>query len=206
MTPWSCGVLLLALAAPAGGQGKDRDPLLARIGGAEVDWSTGTITVQAGSPADLHMPGPNAARPGAQRRARAAAEEKLAAAVAALVKGGVSVGKDVGSLAKVSRTEYQSDGGVVLWLTLGFSDLVPAHGAPVALRVAKMPLEFAPVIRLAGQAVRLGCATYRLAAHGPGDAILAELDARGELALSAAAGPAEAFAGRAAVIYLDEQP
>ena len=71
--------MLAALALIAG---PAASPALIRpLAEAEVDWTAGTITVNAGAAADMRMPGPQTARPGAERRARAAATEKLRAAL-----------------------------------------------------------------------------------------------------------------------------
>jgi len=94
--------------------------LVCPLAGAEVDWSAGTVTASAGAAGDMRMPSPDAARPGAERRARAAAIEKLRAALRALpVRGSERLGdKQVDaalSHASTTRIEYQSNGGVVLW-------------------------------------------------------------------------------------------
>jgi hypothetical protein len=128
--------------------------LVRPLAGAEVDWSAGTVTASAGAAADMRMPSPDAARPGAERRARAAAVEKLRAALRALpVRGSERLGeKQVEaalSHASTTRIEYQSNGGVVLWVGLRFEELVknasatpfggfgtdsPPHQPPRALR------------------------------------------------------------------------
>ena len=77
------GLLVFAVTAQAKEPASFRRPL----DEAEIDWSAGTITAQAGAAADIRMPGPDAARPGAERRARAAAEEKLRAALHEIVPG-----------------------------------------------------------------------------------------------------------------------
>jgi hypothetical protein len=197
---------LVLLLAPLLAQGKEAGALKRTVAGVDVDWSAGTLTAQAGSAADLRMPGPNSARPGAERRARVAAEAKLSAALAAIAHGKTIDEKQVLTHATVARTEYQSDGGVVLWLTLRFSDVVPAKPASVALRVAAMPLEFSPVILLAGREAPLGFATYRSAVDGPRDAIRAQRDDKGRLSVAAAAGGVDSLAGSAVVIYLEKTP
>ena len=40
--------------------------LVRPLAGAEVDWSAGTVTARAGAAADMRMPSPDAARPGAK--------------------------------------------------------------------------------------------------------------------------------------------
>jgi hypothetical protein len=195
------------LLVPMLAQGKEAAAFRRSVAGADVDWSAGTITAQAGAAADLRMPGPNTARPGAERRARAVAEEKLGEALAVVAHGKKIDEKAALKHATVTRTEYQSDGGVVLWLTLRFSDLVPAKPASVALKVATMPLELSPVIVLSGREAELGFATYRSAtAAGGREAVRVERDAKGRLGVPAAAGSVDSLAGAAVVIYLEKTP
>ena len=175
------------------------------VAGTEVDWSAGTITAQAGAAADIRMPGPNAARPGAERRARAAAEAKLLAAMGELGLDRPSKEKTVQEHAAISRIEYQSNGGVVLWLSIGFSDLVPAKAAPRALRIASMPFESTPTLVVRGQDVRVAIATYRPAAECPKDALQVRRDGKGRLVLPATPREmTDSFAGSAVVIYLEK--
>jgi len=197
---------LVLLLAPMLAHGKEAAAFKHTVAGAEVDWSAGTITAQAGSAADIRMPGPNTARPGAERRARAAAEEKLGAALAIVAHGKKLDERDALKHATVTRIEHQSDGGVVLWLALRFSDVIQAKPAAVALKVTAMPLEFAPIIMVAGREAQLGFATYRSAADGPRDAIHVERDDKGRLLVPAAAGGVDSLAGSAVVIYLEKAP
>jgi len=195
-------LVLLLLLAPSLANGKEPAAFKRVVGGAEVDWTAGTITAQAGSAAELRMPGPGSARPGAERRARKAAEEKLRAAVGALA-GDKNVEETV-KRAMVSRIEYQSDGGVVLWLALRFSDVAPGKPATVPLKVAAMPFEFSPAIASSGRQVRPGFATYRAAADCPKDAVRAHRDDGGRLTLPAAAGSVDAFAGAGVTICIEK--
>jgi len=176
--------------------------------GVEINWSAGSITAQAGAAADIRMPGPNAARPGAERRARAAAEVKLAAALRELGLDKSSKDKTVLEHAAVSRIEYQSNGGVVLWLSLRFSDVAPAKAGPRSLKIASAPFEFAPVLLAGGKEARAASATYlpNLPAAGcPKDALLVRRDDKGRLVLPAASADViDSFAGSAVVIYLEK--
>src|ERR1700733_4627179 len=52
--------------------------------GVTVDWRAGTLSAAGGAAADLRMPSVDLARPGAERRARAAATAKLRVALGAL--------------------------------------------------------------------------------------------------------------------------
>lgn len=196
----------LLLLVPLLAFGKETAAFKRTVAGAEVDWSAGTLTAQAGAAADLRMPGPNSARPGAERRARALAEERLRAALSVIAHGKKLDEKQAVARATVGRIEYQSDGGVVLWLVLRFSDVVPAKPATMALRVARMPFELAPVIAGAGAPIELGFATYRAATESPREAVRAEVDGKGRLRLPASAGGADSLAGAAVVIYLERAP
>jgi hypothetical protein len=186
--------LVLTTAAWAGPETFKRG-----VAGAEVDWSVGTVTAQAGAAADIRMPGPNAARPGAERRARAAAEAKLSSALGELGLDKLSKDKPTA----VSRIEYQSNGGVVLWLSVRFSDLVPAKAAPVALKVATMPFEVAPTLVLGAKQARVASATYRAASTSPKDVVSVRRDDKGRLVLPSA-DLIDSLAGSAVVIYLEQ--
>jgi len=196
-------ILLLVLTALA--QAAESAAFKRTVAGTEVDWSAGTITAQAGAAADIRMPGPNAARPGAERRARAAAEAKLLAALGELGLDKPSKDKTVQEHAAISRIEYQSNGGVVLWLSIRFSDLAPAKAAPRALRIASMPFEIAPTLAIEGQDERVAIATYRPAAECPKDALQVRRDGKGRLVMPATPRETtDSFAGSAVVIYLEK--
>ena len=151
------------------------------------------------------MPGPNAARPGAERRARAAAEAKLLAALSELGLDRPSKDKTVQEHATISRIEYQSDGGVVLWLSFVFSTWCRPRAAPRALQIASMPFEIAPTLAIEGQDVRVAIATYRPAAECPKDAVQVRRDGKGRLVLPATPRETtDSFAGSAVVIYLEK--
>jgi hypothetical protein len=194
-----CGLLLAASV-----QAKAPTAFRQQVGEAEVDWSAGTVTVQAGAAADLRMPDPSAARPGAERRARAAATDRLRAALRELT-GHSLVDEGRLTRARISHIEHQSNGGVVLWLTLGFADLVSAKPARVSLRVPSMPFVFAPKIASMGKTAAVGVATYLPAAQCPKSALKVTRDARGALVLPSAQAPAfDSLAGAAVVIYLEK--
>ena len=203
---WLLPLFLLALTAVA--QAAEPAAFKRAVAGAEVDWSAGTITVQAGAAADLRMPGPNAARPGAERRARAAAEKRLHAALREL--GQLRIDRKADDQAAlehvaVSRIEYQSNGGVVLWLSVRFSDLVPARGGPWAFKIAAMPFEIAPTVVAGGKEVRVALATYRTAPDCPEDAVPVLRDEKGRLVLPAGRKEIiDSLAGSAVVIYLEK--
>ena len=71
---------LLILLAPA----RADDKLVRPLGDSEIDWGAGTISAKGGAAADLRMPTAEIARPGAERRARAAALAKLKASLLTL--------------------------------------------------------------------------------------------------------------------------
>jgi hypothetical protein len=190
-----CAALAQA-AEPAGFRG--------RVAGVDVDWSAGTLTAQGGAAADLRMPSPNAARPGAERRARAAALAKLRAALHELLPAASFDEKQAAPQTSVARIEYQSNGGVVLWLELRLADVVAAPPATIALRASSMPFALAPAVAADGKTVTLGLATYRPAAQAPKDAVAVRAEKGGRLALGAGqAKLLDELAGHAVVIYLD---
>jgi hypothetical protein len=199
-------LFVLLVLLPSGVQAKEGSGFKRTVAGAEVDWSAGTITAQAGAAADIHMPGPDSARPGAERRARAAAEAKLRAALALIARGTTIDQDEVLKHASLARTEYQSDGGVVLWLSVRFTDLVAAKPASAALKVAAMPFELAPALVGAAGDLRLGFATYRPSSEAPRDAIPVQRDGKGRLLVPASVGAADSLAGSAVVIYLESVP
>ena len=199
-------ILLLVLTALV--QAAEPAVFKRTVAGVEVDWSAGTITAQAGAAVDMRMPGPNAARPGAERRARAAAEVKLAAALLELGLERPAKDKTALEQAAVSRIEYQSNGGVVLWLSLRFADVAPTKAAARTLKAASAPFEFAPILAAGGKEVRVASATYLPnfpASACPKDAIPVRRDEKGRLVLPVAAADAiDSLAGSAVVIYLEK--
>ena len=196
---------ILLLVATAATQAAEPTAFKRSVAGTEVDWSAGVITAQAGSAADIRMPGPNAARPGAERRARAAAEAKLQAALHELGLDKSIKDKAVLEHAAVSKVEYQSNGGVVLWLGVRFTDLIPAKAAPKALKVTSMPFEMVPTLVAGGKEARVASATYRPASACPKDATPVRRDEKGRLVLPSS-DLIDSLAGSAVVIYLEKAP
>jgi len=135
--------------------------LISKVGEVEVDHEQGTVTARAGAAADIRMPSPNAARPGAERRAQASADERLRDALRALIKkDGESLGasKVDAALAKAvtSRVEYQSNGGVFVWRQISFADFSggTAGAVPVAtFSVPAMPARIVPTLKIGDQKV-----------------------------------------------------
>jgi hypothetical protein len=197
-------LLLVVLLAAGSAHARESGAWRRTVAGAEVDWNAGTITAEGGAAADLRMPGPNSARPGAERAARTAAATKLRAALREL---GLDQDAEKGAVehATVSRIEYQSNGGVVLWLAVAFSDLAVGKAAPKPLRASAVPFKLAPTIAAGGRSARAASATYHAAADCPTDAIAVKRNDKGHLVLpSAEAGLIDSFAGAAVVIYVEK--
>ncbi len=174
--------VLLATALAAG------NPLVRTVAGAEVDFGTGTITARAGAAADYRLPSPDVARPGAERRARAAALARLRAALAEL-----KVPAEVASRAKATAVDYQSNGGVLVTMAV----TVPEGQPSVTLSAPASSLVLAPVLVRGTEEAVLGWAIYRLgvapsgtpAARRDGDRLKVEIDV-------------QKLAGAGAVIYV----
>src|SRR5579863_4712594 len=84
--------------------------------GVTVDWRAGTLSASGGAAADLRMPSVDLARPGAERRARAAATAKLRTALGSLPVGaGHKLDPDridrALNRARTADVQYQSNGG-----------------------------------------------------------------------------------------------
>jgi len=198
--------------------------LVRPLAGAEVDWSAGTVTASAGAAADMRMPSPAAGRPGAERRARAAALDKLRAALRALpLRGKQRLGeKQVEAAlgqASTTRIEYQSNGGVVLWVGVRFTDLVASAATTststttatstttttaTVLAVAAMPLELEPLLVSGGKEIVAGHARYHQGPP-PTDAINVRRDENGRLLLpSGSQSTLDQLAAGPVVIYLQK--
>lgn len=183
-------VLILSVAAAGAAHTEDK-ALVEAHDGIEIDWTAGTVTATAGAAADLHMPSADVARPGALRRAEAAARTRLGHALAELPLGGDrKLGADAVERAlgraRRSGTEYQSNGGAIVRVTARFADWLeppPAEGAPavVTLVVPSMHLGAAPVVKVGGAERPLGAAVYRLGAAPTGEALAAKSDRAGRL-------------------------
>jgi hypothetical protein len=185
------GALVARAAAPS--------PLVETRDGVEIDWAAGTVTVGAGAAADLRMPGADLARPGAVRRAEAMARAHLARALAALPLGGArkpseaAVERAVGR-ARLTGTDYQSNGGALVRVTARFSDWLeaaPADAAPPVLVLVVPAMRFgaAPLARLgaAGPESPLGAAIYRVGAPPhEAQALSAKVDRTGHLVIEGA--------------------
>jgi hypothetical protein len=190
----------------AAAQGRP-DGFVRPLASADVDWREGTLTASAGAAADTRMPSPDAARPGAERRAKAAALEKLRSALKVLpVNSGdvldTSAIENALAHAQVTRREYQSNGGVVLWAVVHFADLSSAAKptpAPV-LSVPSMPFELAPQLTSGGKQARVGYATFR-SGKPEGNAVAVQRDKKGRLVLPKET-ELDQFADAPVVIYV----
>jgi hypothetical protein len=223
--------LAVALALAAAPAWSDGPSLVRSVGDAEVDWSAGTITARGGAAADFRMPSADVARPGAERRARAAAAAKLKAALEALPLGtghklSAAERETAVGRARAAGVEYQSNGGVLLSLSLSFSDVfagkekapdkerapdagVEAGKAPEqALSVASMPFELAPRLVAGERDGALSFAVYRIGSPPSGvAAIPVHRDHNGRLVLpKAEATTLQKLSGAPAVIYVQKAP
>jgi len=209
----------LSLAIGAGAALARGDDSVADVGGAlhesrggvAIDWQAGTLGATAGAAADLRMPSVDLARPGAERRAHAAALAKLRSALAALPLGGgrtldaAGIDRALGR-ARVVDTQYQSNGGAVVRLEVRFADWIGrSEPAAVTLTASAMPLAAAPVARVGGREISLGAATFHLGAAPPGShAVAARTDHAGRLVIEGGGQLAAKLADAVALIYLQK--
>jgi hypothetical protein len=180
-------------------------------GGVAIDWQAGTLAATGGAAADLRMPSVDLSRPGAERRAHAAALAKLRSALVALPLGGgrtldaVGIDRALGH-ARTVDTQYQSNGGAVVRLEVRFADWIErSDPTAVTLTAAAMPLAAAPAARVGGREIDLGAATFRLGAAPPGShAVTARADRTGNLAIEGGGELAAKLAGAVALIYVQK--
>jgi len=179
--------------------------------GVTIDWRAGTLAATGGAAADLRMPSVDLARPGAERRARAAAVGKLRAALATLPAGGGRkldpdrIDRALGR-ARATDTQYQSNGGAVVRMEVGFADWLDDPAAPpTVLSVREAHLGAAPKAVVGKQEIALGAATYRTGAP-PADsgAHPARLDHAGRLVIEGDAELAAKLARGPALIYVQK--
>ena len=131
------------------------DALKQTLAGAAVDWEAGTIAATGGAAADLRMPSVDLSRPGAQRRAHAAAVAKLRGALTTLPLGSgnklttAEIDRAVGRARDVD-VQYQSNGGAIVRVEIRFGDWLETPSAPdgFAVAVASMHLSAAPTARV----------------------------------------------------------
>jgi hypothetical protein len=181
-------------------------------GEVEVDWSLGTMTARGAAAADLRMPGPNSSRPGAERRAVVAADDRLRSGLRSLVG---RVGETLPQASQqtlmtrtvTSRIEYQSNGGVVLWRLVRFADVQQnnkSNPSLISLRVPSMPFRVAPAIKTATRHVAPAYALYRRT-PAPQHALMARWDADAGLTLvPSVADRIDSLTGAGIEIYIEK--
>jgi hypothetical protein len=196
----------------AGAARADRaaDALKQTLAGAAVDWEAGTVSATGGAAADLRMPSVDLSRPGAQRRAHAAAVAKLRAALTTLPLGsgnkltGPEIDRAVARARDVD-VQYQSNGGAVVRAEVRFGDWLEKPGAPdgYAVAVSSMHLGAAPTARIGKRDVRVGAAVYRVS-DGKGVKNVADgkVDKDGRLVLSGDAQLPDRLARGQVIIYV----
>ena len=205
----------------AGAARADRDgPLKQNLAGTTVDWEAGTLAASAGAAADLRMPSVDLSRPGAQRRAQAAAVAKLRAALVSLPLGSGNkltnpeIERALGR-ARAVDVQYQSNGGAIVRVEIRFGDWLETPNAQAdgqsknesfAVAVPAIHLGAAPTARIGKRDVRVGAAVYRITG-GKGDKVDktvadAKVDKDGRLVLSGDAQLPDKLARGQVMIYV----
>jgi hypothetical protein len=169
---------LLAFGAEPRATDAGPDPLQESLSPGRIDWRDGRLRASAGAAPDQRLPSPEAARPGAVRRARARAEDNLRDLLAHLPTS-QKLGEDAQSRAVAAAemsVEYQADGGAWVVLEVPFGPWVdptlkssPASDKaasnpwrdPVVLTVGRMRPVAGPVADDKGRRVVLWRARYR---------------------------------------------
>jgi hypothetical protein len=211
-------VAAACLGAGAARADRDRDgPLKQNLAGATVDWEAGTLAASAGAAADLRMPSVDLSRPGAQRRAQAAAVAKLRAALASLPLGSGNkltnpeIERALGRARPVD-VQYQSNGGAIVRVEIRFGDWLETPNAQsnpqsknesFAVAVPSIHLGAAPTARIGKRDVRVGAAVYRITG-GKVDKNVADakVDKDGRLVLSGDAQLPDKLARGQVMIYV----
>ena len=214
-------VAAACLGAGVGAARADRDgPLKQNLAGATVDWEAGTLAASGGAAADLRMPSVDLSRPGAQRRAQAAAVAKLRAALVSLPLGSGNkltnpeIERALGR-ARAVDVQYQSNGGAIVRVEIRFGDWLETPNAQAdgqsknesfAVAVPAIHLGAAPTARIGKRDVRVGAAVYRITG-GKGDKVDknvadAKVDKDGRLVLSGDAQLPDKLARGQVMIYV----
>jgi hypothetical protein len=211
----AAAVVAACLGAVAGVARADRDgPLKQNLAGATVDWEAGTLAASAGAAADLRMPSVDLSRPGAQRRAQAAAVAKLRAALVSLPLGSGNkltnpeIDRALGR-ARAVDVQYQSNGGAIVRVEIRFGDWLETPHAQAsgkdgfAVAVPSIHLGAAPTARIGKRDVRVGAAVYRITG-GKVDKNVADakVDKDGRLVLSGDAQLPDKLARGQVLIYV----
>jgi len=207
----AAAAVVAAACLGAGTPRADRDgPLKQTLAGATVDWEAGTLAASGGAAADLRMPSVDQSRPGAQRRAQAAAVAKLRAALVSLPLGSgnkltnAEVDRALGR-ARAIDVQYQSNGGAIVRTEVRFGDWLetPTAAEGFAVAVASAHLGAAPTARIGKRDVRVGAAVYRVS-DGKGVKNVADgkVDKDGRLVLSGDAQLPDRLARGQVIIYV----
>jgi hypothetical protein len=120
-------LLLVSWRAPASAAPRSQAVIAPAEHGGAIDWTRGLIIAMGAAPGDIRAPSPDLARVGAERRARAQAQERLLATARALRMNDRLVGEHADADAAVAArlaaavaraidlvVDYGSDGSVVL--------------------------------------------------------------------------------------------
>ncbi len=205
----ACAAVAVAEPAP---QAPHSAELVDTREGVTVDWRAGTLSAAGGAAADLRMPSVDLARPGAERRARAAATAKLRSALGTLpAGGGHKLDPDridrALNRARAVDVQYQSNGGAVVRMEVRFADWLEGAEAPTttALSVREAHLAAAPKAIVGGREIALGAATYRVGSP-PADAgaRAARVDHAGRLVIDGGGELAAKLARGVALIYVQK--
>ena len=195
----SIAIAAVASAEPASSPPPSSADLVDIREGVTVDWRAGTLSASGGAAADLRMPTVDLARPGAERRARAAATAKLRTALGALpAGGGHKLDPDridrALNRARTVDVQYQSNGGAVIRMEVRFADWLEDADPPAAPRAL-----------VGGQEISLGAATYRVGSPpADTDARSARVDHAGRLVLEGGGTLAAKLARGVALIYVQK--
>ena len=201
---------LCTVAALHAGAAHAADALKQTLAGAAVDWEVGTISATGGAAADLRMPSVDLSRPGAQRRARAAAVAKLRAALVTLPLGSGNklTGPEIDRALARARdvdVQYQSNGGAIVRVELRFGDWLEKPAGPdgFAVAVSAIRLGAAPTARVGKRDVRVGAAVYRVTeAKTVKNVADGKVDTDGRIVLSGDAELPDRLARGQVIIYV----
>jgi hypothetical protein len=160
------------------------------------------------------MPSVDLSRPGAQRRAQAAAVAKLRAALVSLPLGSGNkltnpeIERALGRARPVD-VQYQSNGGAVVRVEIRFGDWLETPNLPsnpkdgFAVAVPSIHLGAAPTARIGKRDVRVGAAVYRITGGKVDKSVAdAKVDKDGRLVLSGDAQLPDKLARGQVMIYV----
>jgi len=223
---WALGAaLFFGSARPRSAVLAAEDRLVEEVAGGHVDWRAGRVRAGAGSAGDHRLPSPEAARPGAVRRARARAEESLRQVLAHLpvTQKLADEARGRALAAADQQVEYQSDGGAWVTLEVPFGPWIDAASKsspasdkaasnpwrePIVIAVPRMRPVAGPVAEDKLRRVVMWRARYREGYPGPeAHALAAVLTEAGSLKLveKGAEWPAD-LAQREVLIYVKAVP